>query len=72
MSCPIRGADVHAAGRHLMQYQCDDCGRVGSPRMLGRILLCTCGSIEIRWLPVVSKPAARLERVEAEEVDDVV
>ena len=45
-------------------YHCDDCGREGTPRMVGRVLVCTCGSVELRWLPVVARPAAALaERV---------
>ena len=63
-----------------MQYECDDCGRIGSPRMLGRVLVCTCGSAELRWRPLAlrlygldeapTRPEARLERqVEVEEAD---
>lgn len=41
-------------------YHCDDCGREGTPRMVGRALVCFCGSVELRWLPSPATPAAGL------------
>ena len=41
-------------------YHCDDCGKEGTPRMLGRVLVCTCGSVELRWLPRVHPVVATL------------
>lgn len=28
-------------------YHCDDCGREGTPRLVGRALVCFCGSVEL-------------------------
>lgn len=37
-----------------MTYHCDDCGRLGTPLLRGRVLACPCGSVELRWLPPLS------------------
>ena len=45
-------------------YHCDDCGREGTPRMLGRVLVCYCGSLELRWLASPASPPSPPSRVE--------
>lgn len=51
-------------------YHCDDCGKEGTPRMLGRVLVCTCGSVELRWLPRVHPIVATLVQVGSEAGQD--